>query len=79
MFEDSADFSGIFKSNKPLKVTSISHKAFININEYGCEAAASTRKENDSTVRFIIYYCLLNNPYVFILVLFQSVDLNSIH
>lgn len=54
MFEDLADFSGIFKSNKPLKVTSVSHKAFINVNEYGCEAAASTRKTIDSTDRFII-------------------------
>lgn len=63
MFEESADFSGIFKSNKPLKVTTMSHKAFINVNEYGCEAAASTRKINYPTDRFIngllicVYFC----------------------
>lgn len=54
MFEDLADFSGIFKSNKPLKVTTVSHKATITVAEYGVEAAASTRNTNDSTDRFVI-------------------------
>lgn len=46
MFEDSADFSGIFETSNPMKVSKVLHKAFIDINEHGCEAAAATCKTN---------------------------------
>lgn len=46
MFGDTADFSGIFKTNKPMKVSKVLHKAFIDVNEYGVEAAAATCKTN---------------------------------
>ncbi|XP_017031069.1 serine protease inhibitor 42Dd isoform X2 [Drosophila kikkawai] len=42
MFSDGAEFGKMLQSPEPLKVSAIIHKAFIDVNEEGTEAAAAT-------------------------------------
>lgn len=54
MFSTNADLSGLLESEQKLHVSTATHKAFIEINEEGAEAAAATGKFsfNKSIIRF---------------------------
>lgn len=42
MFSNAAEFSDLLETNESLKVSEVVHKAFIEVNEGGTEAGAST-------------------------------------
>lgn len=42
MFSWSADFSSLFAASPQQKVDEVKHKAFLDVNEAGSEAAAAT-------------------------------------
>lgn len=44
MFSDSANFTGLLETTEPLHVSDVIHKAYIDVNEEGAEAAAATGK-----------------------------------
>lgn len=44
MFSNDAEFEGLLEQKETLKVDKVVHKAFIEVNEEGAEAAAATGK-----------------------------------
>ena len=71
MFDDTANFSGLFKKAPHQKISDVKHKVFLDVNEDGSEAAAATCKNSiDIENHKIINNCrLFSSSNIFSLVL----------
>lgn len=67
VFGDGADLSNLLNKSEPLRVSKFAHKAFIEVNEEGAEAAAATKVtvHAKSAKRHNFFIC--NQPFIFVL------------
>lgn len=65
-FTDAANFSGINGSGQ-LKIDEVKHKAFVEVNEEGTEAAAATSVGISVTSMPIIFNLTFDRPFVFVI------------
>jgi serpin B len=67
MFTEKANFSELLEQNEPLKVSRVVHKAFIEVNEEGAEAAAATGFALTLKSRKVPIMFRANCPFIFAL------------
>lgn len=65
-FTDDADFTGMTTSNK-LKISDVFHKAFIEVNEQGTEAAAATAVVVATKSVHFVKSFIANRPFLFLI------------
>jgi serpin B len=69
-FSDEADFSGITEA-EPLQISTVAHKAYVNVDEHGTEAAAATAVGIRMTAAFRSpppVTMIVDRPFLFVIV-----------
>ncbi len=66
-FSDTADFSNLFEETVPLQISRVIHKARIDVDETGSEAAAATGVEIGLTMAGPDQRILIDRPFYFII------------
>ncbi len=64
---DRADFSGISESTEPLYISHVMHKAFVDVNEEGTEAAAATGVVISTTALRQTTPVRIDRPFLFLI------------
>lgn len=59
MFTDAANFTDLLTSSERLHVSNVVHKASIEVNEDGAEAAAATGRHSNQGVYFCFQFLLI--------------------
>uniref|UniRef100_A0A2C9GU67 Serine protease inhibitor (serpin) 10 n=1 Tax=Anopheles culicifacies TaxID=139723 RepID=A0A2C9GU67_9DIPT len=67
MFSDAAEFPDLLEQNEPLKVSKVVHKAFIEVNEEGTEAAAATGMIMMMRCMPMHPYFTVDHPFLYVL------------
>jgi serpin B len=63
-FSGVADFSGMNSSGEPLCLSAVVHKAFVDVNEEGTEAAAATAVDMDRCAKPVF---VADHPFFFLI------------
>ncbi|XP_017079022.1 serine protease inhibitor 42Dd [Drosophila eugracilis] len=66
LFTDDSDLSGLFSDKSGGKVSQVSHKAFLEVNEEGAEAAAATSVTVTNRAGFSMYIAA-DHPFAFVI------------
>jgi serpin B len=67
MFDQKANFTDLVDSDEPLYISNIIHKAFIEVNEEGAEAAGATTALFMKRVMPLYPYFVAEHPFLFVL------------
>jgi serpin B len=73
MFSRNADFSNLLTSPEPLQVSEVIHKAFIDVDEEGAEAAAATAGAVSGRIAKSHFDLDINHPFFFAIIDHSSV------
>ncbi|EDX05934.1 GD10432, partial [Drosophila simulans] len=66
LFTDKSDLSGLFADKSGGKVSQVSHKAFLEVNEEGAEAAGATSVAVTNRAGFSTFL-MADHPFAFVI------------